>query len=145
MFIKYFTGQIPPKKSRGKGSQRKKIADDSQETVDVSKESGPKLESVKRKTSNKRRVKKKVTLSADDNKFLMDPNSAWKSIPEPTKRRKLGKVTSDPPKKLKGVPSLTLEEQEAADIMQAFKESKKTNKRHPITKAPRKRNCTIPW
>nr|GFA81483.1 hypothetical protein [Tanacetum cinerariifolium] len=33
-----------------------------------------------------------------------------------------GKVTSDPPKKLKGIPSLTLEEQEATDIMKALKE-----------------------
>ncbi|GJS59792.1 hypothetical protein Tco_0654576 [Tanacetum coccineum] len=39
MFIKYSTGQIPPKKSRGKGSQRKKTSDDSQETVDVSEDS----------------------------------------------------------------------------------------------------------
>ncbi|GJR73097.1 hypothetical protein Tco_0085462 [Tanacetum coccineum] len=104
MFIKYSTGQILPKKSRGK---------------------------VKRKTSSKRRVKKKVTLSADDNIIFDDPDTALelgKSIskteaeeaeaarqvhatharimteyvPEPTKRRKLGKVTSDPPKNLKG-------------------------------------------
>ncbi|GKC87241.1 hypothetical protein Tco_1147890 [Tanacetum coccineum] len=67
IFIKYFTGQIPPKKSRGKGSQRKKTADDTQETVDVSEESKPEPKSVKRKTSSKRRIKKKVTLSADDN------------------------------------------------------------------------------
>nr|GEY61300.1 retrovirus-related Pol polyprotein from transposon TNT 1-94 [Tanacetum cinerariifolium] len=50
-----------PEKSRGKGSQRKKTADDSQETVDVSKEPEPEPEPVKRKTSIKRRVKKKVT------------------------------------------------------------------------------------
>ncbi|GJR55985.1 hypothetical protein Tco_1406506 [Tanacetum coccineum] len=37
MFIKYSTSQIPPKKSRGKGSQGNKTVDDSQETVDVSK------------------------------------------------------------------------------------------------------------
>nr|GEX36875.1 hypothetical protein [Tanacetum cinerariifolium] len=55
------------------------------------------------------------------------------SIPEPTKRRKSRKVTSDPPKNLKGIPSLTLEEQEAADIMQALKESKETSKRQPGT------------
>ncbi|GJX06989.1 hypothetical protein Tco_0194921 [Tanacetum coccineum] len=67
MFIKYSTSQIPPKKSRGKGLQRKKTADDSQETVDVSEESEPEPGLVKRKTSSKRRVKKKVTLSADDN------------------------------------------------------------------------------
>ncbi|GKD27877.1 hypothetical protein Tco_1234091, partial [Tanacetum coccineum] len=53
---------------------------------------------------------------------------------EPTKRRKSSKVTFDLPKKLKGVPSLTPEEQEAADIMQALKESKKTSKRQPGTK-----------
>ncbi|GJT58632.1 hypothetical protein Tco_1002165 [Tanacetum coccineum] len=133
MFIKYSTSQIPPKKSRGK---------------------------VKRKTSSKRRVKKKVTLSSDDNITSDDPDTALelgksisqtkaeeaeatrkvydtharivtKSVPEPTKKRKSGKVTSDPPKNLKGVPSLTLEKQEVADIMQALKESKKTSKRQP--------------
>ncbi|GJZ69863.1 hypothetical protein Tco_0633413 [Tanacetum coccineum] len=41
MFIKYSTGQIPPKMSRGKGSQGKKSVDVSQETVDVSEESEP--------------------------------------------------------------------------------------------------------
>ncbi|GJZ16921.1 hypothetical protein Tco_0553044, partial [Tanacetum coccineum] len=64
MFIKYSTGQIPHKKSRGKGSQRKKIADDSQETVNVSEESKP--EPVKRKTTSRRVVKKKVTIFTDD-------------------------------------------------------------------------------
>ncbi|GKB76461.1 integrase, catalytic region, zinc finger, CCHC-type containing protein [Tanacetum coccineum] len=103
MFIAYSTGQIPPKKNRGKGSQRKKTADDSQETVDVSEESEPEPEPAKRKTSSKRRVKKKdicwiTTLSVDE------PNTGimTESIPEPSKRRKSGKVTSDPLKKLKG-------------------------------------------
>ncbi|GJX06088.1 hypothetical protein Tco_0194020 [Tanacetum coccineum] len=76
MFIKYSTGQIRPKKSRGKGSQGKKNADDSQETVDVSEESEPKPEPAKKKTSSKRRVKKKVTLSADDNIISDDPDAA---------------------------------------------------------------------
>ncbi|GKE84765.1 hypothetical protein Tco_1558507 [Tanacetum coccineum] len=75
MFIKYYTSQILPKKSRGKGSQRKKTADDSQETVDVFEESEPEPESVKRKTSSKRRVKKKVTLFADDNIISDDPDT----------------------------------------------------------------------
>nr|GFA12200.1 hypothetical protein [Tanacetum cinerariifolium] len=65
-----------PKKSRGRGLQGKKIAYDSQETVDVSKESEPEPELVKRKTSSKRRVKKKVTLSADDNIISYDPDTA---------------------------------------------------------------------
>ncbi|GJZ49437.1 hypothetical protein Tco_0603627, partial [Tanacetum coccineum] len=67
MFIKYSTGQIRPKKSRGKGSQGKKTADNSQETVDVFEESEPVPEPAKKKTSSKRRVKKKVTLYADNN------------------------------------------------------------------------------
>ncbi|GJT96273.1 hypothetical protein Tco_1091791 [Tanacetum coccineum] len=95
------------------------------ETVDVSEESEP--ESVKRKTFSKRRVKKKVTLCADDNIISDDPDTALELefVPEHTKRRKSGKVTSDPPKKLKSVPSLTPKEQEATDIMQALKESKR--------------------
>ncbi|GJT61320.1 hypothetical protein Tco_1004853 [Tanacetum coccineum] len=164
-FLKYSTGQIPFKKSKGKGSQRKKI-------VDVSEESEPEPEPVKRKTSSKRRIKKKVTLSANDNIISDDADTALelgKSIskteaeeaeatrqvlvtharivtefvPEPTKRRKSGKVTSDPPKKLKGVPSLTPEEQEAIDIMQALKESKKTSKRQPGTRGLNEGTGTI--
>ncbi|GJW19624.1 retrovirus-related pol polyprotein from transposon TNT 1-94 [Tanacetum coccineum] len=123
--------KIPSKKSRGKGSQRKKTSDDSQETIDVSKESEHEPKSVKRKTSSKRRVKKKVTLFAADNIIYDDLDTTLElgksisqteakeeeaakqvhatharivteSVPEPTKRRKLGKVTFDPPKKLKG-------------------------------------------
>ncbi|GKG65606.1 hypothetical protein Tco_0685268, partial [Tanacetum coccineum] len=36
MFILYSTSQIPPKKSRGKGSQGKKTTDTTEESVDVS-------------------------------------------------------------------------------------------------------------
>ncbi|GJX58703.1 hypothetical protein Tco_0290093 [Tanacetum coccineum] len=124
--------------------------------------SKPEPESVKRKTSSKRRVKKKVTLSADDNIISDDLDTTLElgksisktkakeaeatrqvhatharivteSVPEPTKRIKSGKVNSDPPKKLKGVPSLTPEEQVATNIMQALKERKKTSKSHPGT------------
>ncbi|GKC11154.1 hypothetical protein Tco_1007936 [Tanacetum coccineum] len=78
MFIKYSTNQIPPKKSRGKGSKGKKTAEESQETVDVSKESKPKPEPelAKKNTSGKRIVKKKVTLFTDDNIISDDPNAA---------------------------------------------------------------------
>nr|GEW04614.1 hypothetical protein [Tanacetum cinerariifolium] len=65
---------IPPKKSRGKGSKGKKTVDDSQETVDVSKESVP--EPVKKKLGSKRVVKKKFTLSANDNVISDDSNAA---------------------------------------------------------------------
>ncbi|GJS60580.1 retrovirus-related pol polyprotein from transposon TNT 1-94 [Tanacetum coccineum] len=162
MFTKYSTGQNPPKKSRGKGSQEKKTADTHVADVVVSKESDP--EPARKKTYSKRSVKKKVTLSNDDNIISDDPDTAselgksigkteveeaeavrqvhatlarivTESVPEPTRRRKSGKVTSDPPKKLKGVPSLTLKEQEAADIMQALKESKMTSKRYPVISA----------
>nr|GEX65367.1 hypothetical protein [Tanacetum cinerariifolium] len=148
MFIKYSTGQIHPKKSRCK-------------------------EPTKKKTSSKRRFRKKVTLSADDNIISDDPDATLelaKSIiktkaedakatrkvhatharimteyvPESARRRESGKVTFDPCKKVKGVPSLTLEEQEAADIMQALKESKKTKKRQPGTKGSNKGNGSKP-
>ncbi|GJY86680.1 hypothetical protein Tco_0500706 [Tanacetum coccineum] len=57
MFIKYSINQIPHKKIRGKGSKGKKTVDESQEIVD-------------------RIVKKKVTLSADDNIISHDPDAA---------------------------------------------------------------------
>nr|GEV95911.1 retrovirus-related Pol polyprotein from transposon TNT 1-94 [Tanacetum cinerariifolium] len=121
---------IPLKKSRGKGSQRKKTVDDSQETVDVSEEFEPEPKSIKRKTSSKRRVKKKVTLSANDKIIFDDPDTALelgKSISQ-TKAKE-----AEEARQLKGVPYLTPEEQEAADIVQALKEIKKTSKRHPGT------------
>ncbi|GJT49436.1 retrovirus-related pol polyprotein from transposon TNT 1-94 [Tanacetum coccineum] len=135
------------------GSKGKKTVDDSQEIVDVSEVSEPEPEPkpTRKKTSSKRRVKKKVTLSADDNIISDDPDAALeldKSIRktkaeetkatrkfhathamimtehvlESARRRKSGKVTSDPPKKVKSAPSLTPEEQEASNIMQALKE-----------------------
>ncbi|GJY55783.1 hypothetical protein Tco_0454898 [Tanacetum coccineum] len=73
MFLKYYTGQIPPKKIRGKGSQGKKTVDVSQEIVDVSEESEP--ETAKRRTASRRVVKKKVTIFADDN-IILDPDVA---------------------------------------------------------------------
>nr|GFC59041.1 hypothetical protein [Tanacetum cinerariifolium] len=45
------------------------------ETIDVSKESKPEPKPAKKKTSGKRRVKKKVTLSADDNIISDDPDA----------------------------------------------------------------------
>nr|GEW34383.1 hypothetical protein [Tanacetum cinerariifolium]GEW36854.1 hypothetical protein [Tanacetum cinerariifolium] len=78
MFIKYSTNQIPPKKSRGKGSKGKKSTKESQETINVSEESAPKHKPAKKNTSSKRRVKKKVTLSTDDNIISDDPDAALK-------------------------------------------------------------------
>ncbi|GJR07059.1 hypothetical protein Tco_0530043 [Tanacetum coccineum] len=73
MFIKYSTGQIPPKKSRGKGSHRKKTADTVEATVDISKESSP--EPARKQTASRRVVKKKVTISVADN-IIPDPDVA---------------------------------------------------------------------
>ncbi|GJS10629.1 hypothetical protein Tco_0367425 [Tanacetum coccineum] len=77
MFIKYSTNQIPPKKSRGKGSKGKKTTEESRETVDVSEESEPEPEPAKKNNFGKRRVKKKVTLSANDNIILMIRMLLW--------------------------------------------------------------------
>ncbi|GJY04237.1 retrovirus-related pol polyprotein from transposon TNT 1-94 [Tanacetum coccineum] len=146
--------QIPPKKSRGKGLKGKKIVDDSQVIVDVSEESKPELKHTRKKTSSKRRVKKKVTLFTDDNIILGDPNDAFEIVtefvPESAKKKSGGRssksvVIQDTPSslksnpatsktKLKGALSLTLEEQEATNITQALKESKKKSKRQPGTR-----------
>ncbi|GJV13772.1 hypothetical protein Tco_1355313 [Tanacetum coccineum] len=146
MFIKYSTGQIPPKKSRSKGSQGKKTIDDSQETVDVSEESKPKHEHVKKKTVSKsisldeaeeeeaakqvhathariltESAKKKTSSRSSRSVVIQDTPCATKSKPAASKPM------------LKGVQSLTPQEQEAANVMQALKESKKTSSRQPGT------------
>ncbi|GJY12686.1 hypothetical protein Tco_0381995, partial [Tanacetum coccineum] len=108
MFIKYSAGQIFPKKSRGKGSQRKKTADESQETVDVSEESEPEPKSTRAKQV-----------------YATHARIVTEFVPEYAKK----KTSRSSKSKLKGVPSLTPEEQEVADIVQALKESKKTSKR----------------
>ncbi|GJQ99356.1 hypothetical protein Tco_0522341 [Tanacetum coccineum] len=163
MFIKYSTSEIPPKKSRGKGSQGKKTVDVSQEIVDVSEESEP--EPAKKRMASRKAVKKKVTISADDN-IIPDPDVALElgksisitkakeeeaarqvhatharivteSVPEPAKKKTgsrstISIVIQDTPSapklkpdaskiKLKGIPSLTPEEQLAADTIQALK------------------------
>nr|GEZ71482.1 copia protein [Tanacetum cinerariifolium] len=126
MFIKYSTGQIRPKKSRGKGSQGKKTADDSHETIDVSKESEPEPEPAKKKTSKlaksfsqtkaeEAEATRKVHATharinsggrSSKSVVIQDTPSAPKSKPTTSKT------------KLKGAPSFTPAEQEVVDIMQ---------------------------
>ncbi|GKA67056.1 hypothetical protein Tco_0766864, partial [Tanacetum coccineum] len=137
MFIKYSINQISPKKRRGKGLKGRKNL-------------------LRRKSASRRVVKKKITLSADDNIISDDPDAALElaksisqteaeeaeaarkvhathvrivteSIPESGKKKSGGRSLA----KLKGTPSLTPAEQEAANIMQALKESKKTSRRQP--------------
>ncbi|GJW30903.1 hypothetical protein Tco_0047778 [Tanacetum coccineum] len=157
--IKYSTNQIPPKKSRGKGSKGNNTVEESQETVDVSKESEPEPEPAKKKTPGKRRVKKKVTLSADDDIISNDPDVALElakfiiqtkaeeaeaarkvhatharimteSIPESAKKKSSGKSSK---------------KQEATDIMQALKESKKTSIRQLGTRGSNEGTGSKPW
>ncbi|GJY90140.1 hypothetical protein Tco_0505336 [Tanacetum coccineum] len=78
MFIKYSTCQIPPKKSRGKGSQGKKTVD-THVTEVVESEPEP----AKKRPISKKRVKKSATISAEDN-IIPDPDIAFE----------LGKSTS---------------------------------------------------
>ncbi|GJV77595.1 hypothetical protein Tco_1509179 [Tanacetum coccineum] len=73
MFLKYSTGQIPPKKSRGKGLQGKKTIDTPVADVDVSKEFDSKP--ARKRTGSRRVVKKKVTISVVDN-IIPNPNVA---------------------------------------------------------------------
>nr|GEU83139.1 hypothetical protein [Tanacetum cinerariifolium] len=65
-FLLYFTGLIPSKKSRGKGSQGKKTRDTTEETVKVTKESDPEP-LIRNKTSRIRVTKKEATISTADN------------------------------------------------------------------------------
>ncbi|GJZ20744.1 hypothetical protein Tco_0557334 [Tanacetum coccineum] len=137
-FIKYSIGLIPSKKSKGKGSQGKKlVVTPKPASVKVFDESDP--EPTKRKTCSRRKSRKKVSISADDN-----------IIPEPAIALELGKSMSltkaeeeeaasrvhathehtlsvskkkspDQSQKLKGIQTLTAKEQLVADTMQALK------------------------
>nr|GEZ31337.1 retrovirus-related Pol polyprotein from transposon TNT 1-94 [Tanacetum cinerariifolium]GEZ31846.1 retrovirus-related Pol polyprotein from transposon TNT 1-94 [Tanacetum cinerariifolium] len=113
MFIKYFTYQIPPKKSRGNGSQGKKTADTPVEEVDVFEDSEHKP--AKKRTSSKSIIQTEA--EAAKKVHATHARIVTKQVPESARRRKSSKVTSVPPKTLKGVPFLTPKEQEAADII----------------------------
>nr|GEY09767.1 uncharacterized mitochondrial protein AtMg00810-like [Tanacetum cinerariifolium] len=157
-------------KSKGKGSQGKKIADTHMADVDVFEEFDSEL--ARKKTTSRRVIKKKATISAVDN-IIPDPDVALElgksisltkateeeaarqvhatharivteSVLESARRRPSGiairdnpqvskKVSFGPSQKLKGVQSLTPEEQEATYTMKALRESKKTSRRQPFT------------
>nr|GEU55672.1 hypothetical protein [Tanacetum cinerariifolium] len=130
-------------------------------------ESEPEPKPANKKTSSKTRVRKKVTLSADDNIISDDPDAALElakimteSFPKSAKKKAGGKSSksvviqdtlsapnSKPTTsktKLKGSLSLTPEEQETAEIMQAPKERKKFGKRQPGTEGSHEGTGTIP-
>nr|GEW83874.1 putative reverse transcriptase domain-containing protein [Tanacetum cinerariifolium] len=120
--------------SRGKGSQGKKTADTLVVDVNVTEESHS--EPARKRTATRIVVKKKVTISAANN-IIPDPDVALRR-PSGTAFRDTSrvskKVSFNPSQKLKGVQSLTFKEQEAADNMQALKESKETSKKQLGTK-----------
>ncbi|GJV55250.1 hypothetical protein Tco_1456255 [Tanacetum coccineum] len=119
---------ILPKKSRVKGSKGKKTVEESQETINVSEESKPEL--AKKKTYGKRRVKKKVTMPADDNIISDDPDAALelaKSISQTEAEE------AEAAKKVHAIHARIVTKFEAVNIMQALKESKKTSRRQPGT------------
>nr|GEV06206.1 hypothetical protein [Tanacetum cinerariifolium] len=73
MFLKYSTGQILAKKRRGNESQEKKTTYTPEADVDMLEESDPEL--AKKRTIIRRVMKKKVTISANDN-IIPDPDIA---------------------------------------------------------------------
>ncbi|GKC67427.1 hypothetical protein Tco_1100025 [Tanacetum coccineum] len=143
MFIKYSTRLIPPKKSRGKGSQGKKSADTSKlASVEVSNESDSKP--VRKRTGSRRVIKKKVLISAEDN-IILEPDAALElrksmSLTEAAEEEAARqvyatheriKISPDSSHKQKGIRTLTAKEQLVADIMQALKASRKSSRSQP--------------
>ncbi|GJV52115.1 hypothetical protein Tco_1447856 [Tanacetum coccineum] len=137
MFLKYSTGQIPPKKSRGKGSQGKKTVDTHVADVDVSEESDS--EPTRKRTASRRVVKKKVPISPANNIIhdldvaleLGKSISLTKATEEEAARQVHARIVTEyVPKPARRRTS----EQEAVDTMRALKERKKTNRRQPGTR-----------
>ncbi|GJS46553.1 hypothetical protein Tco_0596674 [Tanacetum coccineum] len=139
MFLKYSTGQIHPKKSRGKGSQGKKTSDTPVADVEASEESD--LEPARKRIASRRVVKKKVIISAADN-IIPDPDVALElgkstSLIEAAEEEVTRQVHATHARIMiesEPEPTKKKTEQEAADIMQALKESKKTSRRQPGTR-----------
>ncbi|GKF39624.1 hypothetical protein Tco_0119685, partial [Tanacetum coccineum] len=157
-FILYSTGQIPPKKSRGKGLQGGKKLQIPSDVSNVSDESEPEPLN-RRKTSGRRVSKKKATISVDDN-IIPEPDIAVEfgksislteaeeeaaarqvhatharidseSVPKPARRRWLDIAISKTTQKLKGIQTLTPAEQDAAYVMKALKDSRRMLGRQP--------------
>ncbi|GKC70577.1 hypothetical protein Tco_1116460 [Tanacetum coccineum] len=98
MFIKYSTGLIPPKKSRGKGSQGKKSNVTPQETIDVSEESDP--EPVKRRNGNR----STRGVSSTDELLAADTMQAIKESKKINKRQPNSRGSSEGTSSIPGVP-----------------------------------------
>nr|GEX10060.1 hypothetical protein [Tanacetum cinerariifolium] len=113
MFIKYSTNQIPPKKSRAKSTSQTKV----EEAEAARKVHATHSRIVTKSVSES--AKNKSSGRSSKSVVIQDTSTALKSRPVTLKI------------KLKGAPSLTLQEQEATDIMQAFNEGTGAKPRHP--------------
>ncbi|GKA97953.1 hypothetical protein Tco_0825847, partial [Tanacetum coccineum] len=145
MFIKYSDGLISLKKTISKGSQCKKaVVSLKLASVEVSDESDS--EPAIKQTSSRRVITKKVSISAKDN-IILEPDATLKlaksiSLAEAAEEEAANtssvskKMSHDPSQKLKGVQTLTLEEQLATDTMQAVKASRKSNRSQALTRGP---------
>ncbi|GJU98236.1 hypothetical protein Tco_1327507 [Tanacetum coccineum] len=121
MFVKYSTGQIAPKKSRGKGSQGKKTTNTPVADVDVSKESDS-------EPARKRTASKSISSSeAAEEEAARQVHATYarivtKSVLEPARRRPSGIAFRD-----------------TSQVYYASSQkSKKTNRRQPGTRGSSK-------
>ncbi|GJU89844.1 hypothetical protein Tco_1302267 [Tanacetum coccineum] len=123
---KYSTVLIPPKESRGKGLQGKKAVVSPKPTSDEESDKSN-AKPARKPTGSRRVIKKKVSISVDDN-IIPEPNVALElgksmSLTEVAEEEATllmkgldtsgvsNKTSHDPSQKLKGVQTLTLEEQ----------------------------------
>ncbi|GKF01666.1 hypothetical protein Tco_0028589 [Tanacetum coccineum] len=131
MFIKYFTGLIPLKKTRGNCHKARR---------QLSLQSLQVLKSLMN-----------LTLNLLENELV----DLTESNPEPARRRPSGiafrdtssvskNISLDPSQKLKGVQTLTAKEQLAADTMQALKASRLSNRSQPHARGSSERTGIIP-
>ncbi|GJX87014.1 hypothetical protein Tco_0337788 [Tanacetum coccineum] len=101
MFLKYSTGLIPPKKSRGKVSKGKKIADVSQESFDVSDES--KHEPAMKKSSS--RSTRGVVIQDTPKQEALNTMQALKESKKTSKRQPGTRGSSEGTGRIPGVPN----------------------------------------
>ncbi|GJV00869.1 hypothetical protein Tco_1330139 [Tanacetum coccineum] len=148
-----------PYPSRGKGSQGKKTADTPEAAVDVSEESD--YDNIILETDVALEFGKYMSLTeAAEEEAARQVHATHERIvtefdPEPARRRPSGiafrdtssvskKLSHVESHKLKGVLTLTSEEQLAADTMQALKESKKISRRQQNTRGSSEGTGSIP-
>nr|GEY87183.1 hypothetical protein [Tanacetum cinerariifolium] len=137
----------------GKGSQGKKSAVSPKPvSVEVSDESNvkPAKRQLGEEECQRRKFQYQLMTTSFENQM-----SLWKSDLKPTRRRPSGitfrdtlsvskKILPDLSQKLKGIRTLTVEEQLAADMMQALKASKKSSRSQPHAGGSSKGTSTKP-